>query len=341
MEVFDLLKKYLNKQTSLEEEEEVLKILGGDKYAREVNNFMELDWQEFSKEDKKNTRELNSLLNKVHHQIRINENKQQKSISRQLVNWYVKVAAVLLLPLLLVASLYIVQGGLSGGNKTGITIESPNGRFLSFTLPDGTTGVLNNGSKLSYNLPFNSNRTLSLNGEAYFNVKHDDRHPFVVKASRVKVSVLGTKFGVKAYENENSTDVVLAEGKVKCELAGQTRQVVLKPDERLCIEDNKAAISVENVNDLLGWKDGYLIFRDDPMRQAIRKLERWYNVDVTVEDENFYTYVFRATFQDEPIEEVLSLLSKTSPIKYKIEKRKKDINGVFEKKHIILYSITK
>ncbi len=102
----------------------------------------------------------------------------------------------------------------SDGNVTS-TIYAPFGARVSFSLPDGTTGMLNSGSKLSYSLPFKNNRQIKLEGEAWFEVRHDEEYPFEIRTGNSTLKVLGTSFNMSAYPDENYVEVVLQNGKVE------------------------------------------------------------------------------------------------------------------------------
>ena len=84
------------------------------------------------------------------------------------------------------------------------------------------------------------------------------------------------------------------------------------------------------------WKDGYLIIDNEPLGQVAGRLERWYNAEIIIQDERLKNYRFKATFKDEPLEEVLRLIAITTPIRYEIEKRDMDANGVVKQKKVIL-----
>ena len=216
-------------------------------------------------------------------------------------------------------------------------IHAPMGSRISFTLPDSTKGWLNSGSSIEYRLPFNNARLVNLTGEAWFDVAHNINQPFVVQAGSTKVKVLGTKFNINAYPDENYVEVVLEEGKVEFIYRESESGIIMSPNERLVFNQQNINVSKTDVWKYNGWKEGKLIFRGDSMDEVARRIERWYNVEVEIMDRELESYAFRGTFQDDSLGEVLKYLSMTSPIRYKISERKAGTDGTVEKQKVQLF----
>jgi ferric-dicitrate binding protein FerR (iron transport regulator) len=217
------------------------------------------------------------------------------------------------------------------------TLFAPLGSRISFSLPDGTKGWLNSGSSMEYSLPFSNNRQINILGEAWFDVAHDESHPFEVTAGNSKVKVLGTKFNLNAYPQDNYVEVVLEEGAVEFSVQGFSKAIAMKPDERLVFSDGAVDINVTDASKYAAWIEGKLVFRGDPMAEVARRIERWYNVDVELVDTEIEKHVIRGTFQDDSLEEVLRYLSMTSPMRYRIVERKILDDGTFQKKKVLFY----
>lgn len=310
-----------------------------------LRNFIEKDWEtEFEQPLTSNT-ELNSLLDRVHHIIRNKENDRRKLLVNRLVRVYSRVAAILLLPL-------IVAGTLLSGyfSKSEIVpavqysssmIHSPYGARVSFSLPDGTVGWLNSGSTLTYTIPFNENRNITLQGEAWFDVVHNEKSPFEISVGNSKVKVLGTSFNVSAYPGESYIEVVLQHGKVEFYPGNSTQKIAMNPYEKLILKEGNIDVSLTDPSKYKAWTDGKLVFRGDNMAEVARRIERWYNVKVYLADEDLKKFSFRATFEDDSLEEVLRLLSLTSPIGYKIATRNMKSDGSFEKEIVTLFKKSK
>jgi ferric-dicitrate binding protein FerR (iron transport regulator) len=252
-----------------------------------------------------------------------------------------KTAAILLLPVLIAGGLMLSFSG-RNDNKTvdsgyDATIYAPMGSRVSFNLPDGTSGMLNSGSYLSYSFSRNGLREASLSGEAWFEVESDPENPFLISAGRSTVKVTGTRFNLSAYPSENYVEVVLDEGRVEFRNDNTDDFILLKPSERLISQNGDIKKSSVDPDKYHAWTDGKLVFKNDPMEEVVRRIERWYNVKISVEDDELEKYSFRATFQDDSVEEVLKFLALTSPIGYKITPRIIGHDGSYVKQEITIY----
>ena len=121
--------------------------------------------------------------------------------------------------------------------------------------------------------------------------------------------VLGTHFNVIAYENENSEEIILEEGKVEVYSSQGKQLEILQPNQKLVLNNEtrqflKTQVEAEQY---VSWTEGKLVFRNENMQQVAQRLGRWYNVEIEVRDPELLKYAFRATFIDEPIEEILKL----------------------------------
>jgi len=337
---FNKIECYINGEADDSEKEyvESLFLNGEDNYT--LRNLLDKDFKTMLAGDSPSEANLLPILDRVHHIIRKNEtNKKQKPL-RRLVDVYMKAAAILLLPLLIAGGMVYSYLGNHGkmitDRQVNSTIYAPMAARVSFNLPDGTTGMLNSGSRLSYSLPFTNNRQVKLEGEAWLEVSRDEKHPFEINAGNSKVKVLGTSFNLSAYPAENYIEVVLQEGKVEFQ-AEKGEVVTLYPSERLVSQDgnlHKAVVDPEKYN---AWTEGRLVFRGDPMAEVARRIERWYNVKINLADRELEKYSFRATFQDDTLDDALRFLAMTSPINYKISPREMMTDGSFKKEEVTIY----
>jgi ferric-dicitrate binding protein FerR (iron transport regulator) len=312
---------------------------GEDNYT--LQRILKDDWALMLRDSSPPEVNLNHLLDRVHHIIRKNETLKQKKPLQKFIRIYMRAAAVLLFPVLIAGGLvYSFLGDHMQntiGQKSSFSIFAPMGARVSFNLPDGTVGMLNSGSHLTYSLPFNKNRHIVLEGEAWFEINHDEEHPFEINVGTSTVEVLGTKFNMSAYPTEHYVEVVLMEGKVRFMNSDLSEEVIMSPSERLVFQDGQISRSVTDPAKYNAWTEGKLVFRGDPMAEVARRIERWYNVKVELGDKELEKYTFRATFQDDSLEEVLRLLMMTSPIRYQIIPRKLLPDGTFEKEKVIIY----
>ncbi|WP_316751874.1 FecR family protein [Pedobacter gandavensis] len=174
------------------------------------------------------------------------------------------------------------------GNKNASlinTIETPRGGQYQVRLPDGTEVWLNAASKLKYSNDFKAKkREVTLSGEAYFEVAHLANRPFLVHTSNQVVEVLGTHFNVDAYPDEENQVTTLLEGQVKT--SSKKQNVLLKPGEQaiLDLQHDRLKKAEADLESVMAWKNGDFIFKDENLASVMKKVERWYDVDVVFQD---------------------------------------------------------
>lgn len=203
------------------------------------------------------------------------------------------------------------------------TLITPRGGEYEIVLADGTRVWLNAASSLHYPVQFSGKeRKVSLSGEAYFEVAKDEKHPFVVNAGNTDVTVLGTKFDISAYNDDPSQKVVLAEGAVMVNevnnLSGENKEVLLKPGFAAVIKGTyPISVSKADVEAALGWKNGLFLFDGESLGSIMRKLSRWYNVDVKYNDGVDTLFHFTGRIQRyENITGILKLIELTGKVKF-------------------------
>jgi ferric-dicitrate binding protein FerR (iron transport regulator) len=331
-----LIQKYSEGDISLNEQIELSEHLA-DSENQNVEEILYQDWQKALKSKSISEHDLKPVLDKVHHQIRRNED--NSSIRLNVWQIFQRAAAILILPLLLSFSAYFYfQGNRQATSVSYAEIQCPLGVRTKFQLPDGSTGFLNSGSRLKYPVQFIGERKVELVGEAFFDVVHNDKIAFHVNTRNLDIKVLGTIFNVIANEDEDTEEIVLQTGKVDISSLNGKQLAILKPNEKLTLNiDNQNFVKKEvEASQYTTWKDGKLVFRNENMQQVAHRLSRWYNAEVVVDDRMLDEHTFHATFIDEPLDEVLKLLSITTPLTYKEEKRESDTDGIFQKRKIIL-----
>lgn len=338
---FDKIERYINGDANTEEEAWVESLFLNGEENITLRSLLKEKWELMLSENNKCEVNLKHLLDSVHHTIRKNEALQKQKTWRKLVRIYMKAAAILLLPLMIAGGLlysYLKKDNkISVNQEVSSSIYAPLGSRVSFKLPDGTTGMLNSGSTLSYSLPFTNNRHLKLEGEGWFDVAHDADHPFEINTINSIVKVLGTRFNVSSYPEENYVEVVLQQGKVEFEENLNNEKVIINPSERLVFQNGSINTSLTDPTKYNAWTEGMLVFRDDPMKEVARRIERWYNVKVVLADKSLEKYSFHATFVDDTLEDVLSCLSMTSPITYSIRKQEMLEDGTYSKVVVTIY----
>ena len=330
------IQKYSEGKLNLSEQLELSEQLADEQNSIAAEVLHE-EWKAELDSDYISDHNLQPVLDRVHHQIWINEN--HKLIQFSWVQTFQRIAAILILPLLLSFLAYFYfQNNRPSVPISYAEIQCPMGVRTKFQLPDGSTGFLNSGSHLKYPVQFIGERKVELVGEAYFDVVHNAEIPFHVNTRNLDIKVLGTTFNVIANEGETTEEIVLQTGKVNVSLKEGKQLAVLAPNEQLTMDSEKRTFTKKSVeaSQYTTWKDGKLVFRNENMQQVARRLSRWYNAEVVVDDRQLDDYTFHATFIDEPLDEVLKLLSLTTPISFKEEKRISDQEGAFQKRKIIL-----
>jgi len=217
--------------------------------------------------------------------------------------------------------IYALESG-KVANAAFNSIETPRGGQYQVTLPDGTKVSLNAASSLTYPASFATlkERRVELKGEAYFEVAKDKKHPFLVKTENQEIEVLGTHFNINSYTDEPMAKTTLIEGSVLVK-ASDTEQI-LKPGYQAINSMGGLRVVEANVDEVLAWKNGYFMFDNEGIESVMRKISRWYNVDVVfkgnVPKDKFGGTVSRF----ENVSQVLRKLTYTDKVHFIIEERR-------------------
>lgn len=202
-----------------------------------------------------------------------------------------------------------------------ITVQTAANETNIVVLPDGTKAFINKNSSLRYASNFGKGeRTIHLEGEAFFDVVKDETHPFVVYTSQTKTQVLGTTFDVKAY-NVQPVEVYVLSGKVAVSgQEGQSKEVVLTEGRKVTLgKDQQLAEDAISNHDFIAWKDNIMVFNDEPISNVIRKVEALYGVKIVAEESVAdYTIKTRIT-PDQPLEQVLDVIAASATASWEKE----------------------
>lgn len=170
----------------------------------------------------------------------------------------------------------------AAGTPAFNTLSTPRGGQFSIVLPDGSRVWLNASSTLNYPTVFaDDRREVTLNGEAYFEVATQPGKPFIVTVADMQVEVLGTHFNINAYEDESSIRTSLLEGSVK--LSGANKVDLLRPGQQGSFSREKATLEIKeaSMDQAVAWKNGLFQFEKAGIREIMRQISRWYNVEVS------------------------------------------------------------
>lgn len=210
-----------------------------------------------------------------------------------------------------------------GGNEYNI-VETPKGGQYQINLPDGTKVWLNAVSSLRYPVSFSSlkQRKVTLKGEGYFEVSEDKKKPFIVATDKQEVEVLGTHFNINAY-NTQLTKTTLLEGSVKVSSSNLGQLAVLKPGQ-VAVNNSKEI----NVSDMpyayneIAWKDGYFVFNNANIKDIMRDLSNWYDLEVKYEGDLSEVYFQGNYLRSRDVGKLLKSIELTNKVKFLIEGRR-------------------
>lgn len=305
---WELATAKVHKEASREELAELEQLLKEDKHNRAILRKIEEIKEAIGKvqgiEDFSQADSWNSISNKI----------KRKTI-RTWVN-VAKYAAIIVFALFL-GSIVTTQWN-NRNEVTGFAeITVPLGQMSETTLFDGTKVWLNSGTTIRYNKDFGKKeREVSLDGEAFFDVTHTGT-PFKVRFNGQEVEVLGTRFNVVAYSNENFSTVTLVDGKVNVNNESGVNIARLKPAEQLVIDkvSKKATMKTVDVNFYVSWIDGKIVFNEEKLSEICAKLERWYNVDIRLEDSSLGNLTFSGTIlKNKPFDQIMTAFELLLPI---------------------------
>lgn len=309
-----------------------------DESNRDFVTFMEEEWNQTESSGQQHNR-LNQLLDKLHDHIFATKQTKVTSL-HSIYRIFSRVAAILIIPALITISiLSYLTVTTPVSEESWAEIHSPLGSRTKFRLPDGSEGWLNSGSSLKYPINFRKDRKVEVSGEAWFDVVHLSQADFHVITPYFNVKVLGTQFNVIAYENEATAEVILERGKVLVLDKDENVRGELNPDQQMVynISTKDLVKSQIDSKSYTSWKDGLLVFKNVTMTEIARRLERKYNVEITLHGDALKTSLFRATFLDENIDEICRMLSTVAPIRYKIHKREKQADSTFSNSKIEMW----
>lgn len=358
-DIGSLLTKYLEKNCTPEEQQQLYELLSSSEYERSFKAILFSFLSEFNEDQQKEhavdfDRIYNQMLFELKHR-EINESEKRllkrKTLIRKLFIQGITLAAVFCIAFFL-GSIFK-----HGDNKiyrsaiatTYSEIKAPLGSKSEVKLSDGTQVILNAGSTLKYSSDYNSNnRNLVLEGEAYFKVSKNIDLPLIVNAGNINIKATGTEFNVKAYSDEGIVETTLIEGKVVIsqkgdndeskilELTPNQKAIYVKEADRITLgkikeieplavkppkvgTDKLLVSSKADVDQVTAWTKNKLIIRGENLENLCIKLQRKYNVTFVFGNEDIKKYRFSGVLFDETLEQVLNVIKLTAPIEYSLD----------------------
>ena len=318
----NLLLKYIQGQAEPEEKNDILNRIesdaGNKEYYRKMRELWDLSLITGIDATTKNEAAYQQVSNRIQ-----SEKRQISIVQPTLLKllWNIgKIAAIVFITFFVSYYFFVKQDKSVGFSS----IETPIGHRTKLTLPDGSVVWLNSGTTLTYPEQFSSkNRTVILDGEARFDVKHIQNKPFIVKTSDYSVTVLGTQFNVFAYNKSAIFETSLLEGSILLkENNNQNYQLKMKPGQQAAF--NKATAEKKiydnvDVNNSTSWQYGLYSFEKVEFGRMLEKLSYYYNKKIIINNPEIAKYECTGKFQDnESLEHILNVIKISKPFNYKV-----------------------
>lgn len=348
-QIWHLIARTLNGEASLQEQEELLKVLQQDELLQQQYDLLSRIWKEKQENIEYENKDaaqstISRIINRAEFEGRhIGLSSGKRLLSKRKV-WLAAASVIAIVS----AGLFWISNQ-SYSEKKQEALEARKGsRSNSSLLPDGTTVWLNAGSKIYYDGDFTGpTREVRLEGEAFFDVvKHIDR-PFIVHTSGIDIKVLGTAFNVKSYPEDKTVETTLYRGLVQVFRHEETEKkaIQLKPNQKLILpkqaanetiklsedkvlsaKETPASFIIDHIDSTkkenerfeTAWLYSRLEFRGDGFEELARKLERWYNVTIVFTDEKVKQLSFNGTFETETLDQAFKYLKEVNSFNYKI-----------------------
>ncbi len=315
-----LFVKYLNAVCTPEEFAEITAWLSDQGHEEAVSKLIKENWEEHLREEIPGDEALtgirgSELWSRISLAI---SRKERERMKRQLrvFRWSSAAAAVLAVALL-AANLFFRE---SPAPMVGVaqvqTITVPNGARSNFLLPDGSEVRMNSGSTLTYASDFSRKRALQLEGEAYFEVVKGES-PFTINTSLGQVEVTGTCLNVKSCAEEKRFETTVEKGSVNVYCPQFQDICRLEPGQQVRLDKGKYELLKVETDIYTSWKEGKIIFRKEYLPEVAKRLERWYNVKIVLDNDPRLTRIhYTGTLEMESFSEVMELLKLTASINY-------------------------
>ncbi len=314
-----IIQSFFSKSNTKEELKSLFYWMNSGKGNSELENELDEGWNGFE-----NTADLNIDSEKIFKNIQKGIRQQKSDARIKIVKKFLPYAAILII--LIGIKFYFSEfksvtefNSLQSYNTSVITEEGQRSKVI---LPDSSIVWLNSSTTLSYHEDaLKKERRVHLSGEAFFQVSRNENKPFYVQNEQLIVKVLGTEFDVEAYPESGEINVVLESGSVQLNHEkNESFNYQLKPGEIAKFDLTKSSLNIAKIDvaKFSSWKNGMLIFQNDPMKEVIEKLERWYNIEVEIRDEEVYKSIFTGTITNEGYEQIFRLIDFTCPVNCEI-----------------------
>ncbi len=322
--IISLLRKYVKDQCSEQELRTLLQWLKSSDHHIGFDWVVQPLWDAIDKDmprpDEEGENELSQEVSSLLSEIRQQKTSNSKVRSKNRLNGFYRVAAILIL------ALSVTLGVLKVLDRpqsvvTYVEKMSAKGETKSLLLADGTKVILNSDTKLIIPSNFNKEeRIIELEGEGFFDVTPDPDKPFIIKSRETRVKVLGTSFDFKSYKEDEFIKLTVSTGKVRVNMIDQDLQLAVSPNEHLSISKIDGNVRKESIeeNNYIKWIHGSLYFNKEPIREVLKTINRTYNRKVILQCENC-DYRITGTHDNKSIEAVIEAICFTTGLRSKRE----------------------
>lgn len=307
-----IIKNVLNNKATKQEAEIVAKWFATEEGQEYLKGIM--DKEHYHTVNDNNDAEFNQ--NEILHKINTSISNRKKRLT-------ILKIAVVFIPILIASTVlwYINSKVDLFSTAENKAITTHKGEKNQIIFQDGTQVYINPETTVIFPEKFGFNqRTITLNGEAYFNVAKNQSRPFIIKTEKSSVKVLGTSFLITSYKNDKTLTIILDEGKIAFTDKNNNKKE-LKTGEKLKYNKKTGKIIISKKHELHTYhknNDKFIAFDNDSLKTVIQTLNRWYNVPFVVKDTTAYKYSFTTSFKNNSLEEVITELQKLSPLVFTI-----------------------
>ncbi|MFH5833780.1 FecR family protein [Halalkalibaculum sp. DA384] len=335
------LGKYFSGNCTLQERKEIKAWIHEDATHQKIADELEEIWQDsanngewdidegWNELSKKLDSKKDSPLRLVESPFEEYRKLDQRNRKKRKWSFGVHVAAAAAVLVIALSTMIVYEHGQPAEQQETVLamqeVVTDKGQRSQFKLSDGTRVWLNGDSRLEIPSKFNSDfREVNLKGEAFFDVESDPDKPFVIHAGESVTRVLGTQFNLHAYPDED-VHIVVEEGKVAFgNRQSQREPAELVRNQMAILTDNHVSTSkVDDISYYTGWRRGQLVFKDTPLKIAMKKLERWYDIETRLTDPSLESRTITGSYEEESMTEVLNIISLSVGMTY--EKHKSTI----------------
>lgn len=323
--------KLITGNVDAECKQDIYSTVRGDTDAEDIFKKAKITWALMSSTRKMPDYKVEESYRVLHARISLRQNSFK-------FNQYLKYAAVLILAVGISTLTFYLGKQKSDISEPGLkytSVVADRGQISKVILPDSSIIWLNSGTTLTYDNHYSyNNRNLNLSGQAFLEVRKNRDLPLIVASGNLRVKVLGTRFDMNAYPDDDMIKVILESGKV--ELLNSTNNSFnykLNPGEMAEYESQSGRMEIKTVESkkYSNWKEGDLVFVDTPMAEVLKSLERKFDIEIEVGNSKVYKSVFNANFKNESLKEILDYIQFSCPVTYRLLPK----NGAIQAKVIL------